>query len=153
MDAKQIYATTTDHFLAPVLTLLKDDSVSEIMINGKDSVYLERSGKIERSDLKFPSEAALWAAARNIAEFSNRDIDGDNHSMDARLPDGSRVHVIVPSSSRQGICITIRKFRKSSFDLAQLVKWGSITEEVAEFFELMVLLHKNTIISGGTGTG
>jgi pilus assembly protein CpaF len=153
MDPKQVYAVTTEHFLGPVLSLLQDESVSEIMINGKDNIYFEKAGRIERSELTFPSEATLWAAARNIAEYSNRDIGGDQHSMDARLPDGSRVHVIVPPSSRQGICITIRKFTKSSFDLAQLVIWGSITEEVAEFLELIILLHKNVVISGGTGTG
>jgi pilus assembly protein CpaF len=153
VHAKDIYQATTRHFLQAVVPLLDDDAVSEIMINGKDDIYFEKSGKIERSDLRFSSEAELWAAARNIAEYSNRDIGGDRHSMDARLPDGSRVHVIVPPSSRQGVCITIRKFQKSSFDLKQLVQWGSITDEVAEFLELVVLLHKNTIISGGTGTG
>lgn len=153
MQLREVYSTTTRHFLGPVLPLLDDESVSEIMINGADNVYFEKAGKIERSAFTFPSEASLWAAARNIAEYSNRDIGGDQHSMDARLPDGSRVHVIIPPSSRQGVCITIRKFSKSSFDLAQLVEWGTITDEVEEFLKLIVLLHKNTMISGGTGTG
>jgi pilus assembly protein CpaF len=73
--------------------------------------------------------------------------------MDARLPDGSRVHVIVPPSSRQGVCISIRKFNQSTFDLSQLVEWGSLSDEAREFLSLCVLMHKNIIIAGGTGTG
>ncbi|NND98974.1 MAG: CpaF family protein [Pirellulaceae bacterium] len=153
MDPKQIYTATTNHFLEPIRPLLDDDSVSEVMINGHETIFFERSGKLHRFDGRFPNPSSLMAAARNIAEFVNRDIGGDQHSMDARLPDGSRVHVIVPPSSRQGVCITIRKFKKSSFDLDTLVQWGSVTEEVAEFLNLIVLLHKNTIVSGGTGTG
>jgi len=153
MDNNQLYAATTSHFLAPVLPLLNDDSITEVMINGYNDIYFERSGRLEKSDCQFSGDDALWAAARNIAEYSNRDIGGDYHSMDARLPDGSRVHVITPPSSQQGICITIRKFSKSRFDLAQLVEWKSISEEVAEFLKLAVQLHKNIVISGGTGTG
>ncbi len=153
MELKEIYRATTSHFLTPIRSLLEDDSVSEVMINGHDRIYFERSGKLNLFDGAFPSESALMAAARNIAEYTNRDIGGDSHSMDARLPDGSRVHVIVPPSSRQGVCITIRKFKKSSFDLDQLARWGSITDEVGEFLRIAVQAHQNTIISGGTGTG
>jgi pilus assembly protein CpaF len=133
--------------------LLDDADVSEVLINGYDTVYYESKGMLHRADCRFESAAALMAAARNIAEYVNRNIGGDYHSVDARLPDGSRVHIIVPPSSRQGVCISIRKFNKSTFDLSQLVAWGSLTEEVAEFLGLVVLLHKNTIIAGGTGTG
>ncbi len=153
MDNKQIYNETIRHFLAPILPLLDDPTVSEVLINGHETIYFERSGQLHASDLQFESEGVLTAAARNIAEYANRSIDGGNHSMDARLPDGSRVHVIVPPSSRQGACISIRKFNKSTFDLGQLVEWGSLSEEAREFLSLAVLLHKNTIIAGGTGTG
>lgn len=152
-DAKQIYAETTRHFLAPIKELLDDDSVTEVLINGYETIFCERDGKIVRTNLAFPSPAALMAAARNIAEYVDRNIGGDDHSMDARLPDGSRVHVIVPPSSRNGVCISIRKFKKATFDLGALVKWGSLTEQAQEFLGLTVLLHKNTIIAGGTGTG
>ena len=105
------------------------------------------------SDCRFPSERMLQAAATNIAEFSNRQIGGKHHSVDARLPEGSRVHIVVPPSARQGICISIRKFKKASFDLESLIQFKSITSEAAEFLRMIILLHKNTIISGGTGTG
>lgn len=153
MDIKQLYDKTTRHFLAAIVPLLDDESVSEIMINGHSDVFVERAGRIERTEVRFENEASLLAAARNIADYVNRDIGGDRHSMDARLPDGSRVHVIVPPSSRNGVCITIRKFKKSTFDLDSLIKWGSMSAEVAEFLRLAVMLHKNIVVSGGTGTG
>ncbi|MGD9635446.1 MAG: CpaF family protein [Pirellulales bacterium] len=153
MESKDIYRETVRHFLGPVLPLLDDPSVTEILINGHDTVYFERDGRLNRSELKFPTAAQLLAAARNIAEYTGRSIDDDNHSMDARLPDGSRVHVIVPPSARNGCCISIRKFKRSTFNLGSLVKSGSLSEEVEEFLGLAVLLHKNMVIAGGTGSG
>lgn len=153
ISSRDIYSASIRHFLKPIQPLLEDDDVSEVMINGAQQIFFEKSGVIHASTYSFPSEASLMAAARNIAEYVNRLIDQDHHSMDARLPDGSRVHVIVPPSSRQGTVITIRKFKKSTFSLDQLVKWDSLSESAAEFLKLCVMLHKNTIISGGTGTG
>jgi len=153
METKEIYAETVRHFLAPVLPLLDDPSVTEILINGYRTVYFERDGRLNRSEMAFPTAALLMAAARNIAEYTGRSIDDDNHSMDARLPDGSRVHVIVPPSSRNGCCISIRKFKQSTFNLASLVQSGSMSAEVKEFLSLCVLLHKNMVIAGGTGSG
>jgi pilus assembly protein CpaF len=153
MESKEIYRETVRHFLAPVLPLLDDPSVTEILINGHQTIYFERDGRLNRSELVFPSAALLIAAARNIAEYTGRSIDDDNHSMDARLPDGSRVHVIVPPSARNGCCISIRKFKQSTFNLDSLVKSGSMSEEAKEFLGLSVLLHKNTVIAGGTGSG
>lgn len=153
MEAKEIYRETVRHFLAPVLPLLDDPSVTEILINGHDTVYYERDGRLQHSPLKFPSAGQLLAAARNIAEYTGRSIDDDNHSMDARLPDGSRVHVIVPPSARNGVCISIRKFKQSTFNLSALVQSGSLSEEAREFLSLAVLLHKNLVIAGGTGSG
>jgi len=133
--------------------LLDDPTISEVMVNGPDSIFFERQGKIQRSDCKFPDELSLLAAARNIAEFVNRRVDGDHHSLDGRLPDGSRVHIIIPPSSRVGVCLTIRRFQKSTFQLASLVERGSMSPEAMEFLHLAVLLHKSILISGGTGSG
>ena len=154
MKSAEIYNETVRHFLSPIGTLLADDSpVSEVMVVGHDTVYFEQAGRIQKSDLSFPNEAALMAAVRNIAEFVDREIDEENHSMDGRLPDGSRVHVIVPPASRSGITLTIRRFQKSTFNLESLVDFGSLSSEAAEFLSLVIMLHKNTVISGGTGTG
>ncbi|WP_437188315.1 CpaF family protein [Planctomicrobium sp. SH668] len=153
MDRREVYLQTLKFFLGPIDSLLSDPDVSEVMINGHETVFFEKGGRIHRSELQFPNSSFLSAAARNIAEYVNREVGPGNHSMDARLPDGSRVHVIVPPTSRQGVCITIRKFRKASFDLTSLVKWNSLTQNVADFLNAVVRCHKNTIISGGTGSG
>ena len=153
MDNKQIYSESIRHFLGPVAALLDNPDVSEILINGPDHVYYEQEGRLSLSECRFPSERMLKAAATNIAEYCNRRFDIQNHSVDARLPDGSRVHIIVPPSSRIGTCISIRKFKKASFSMESLVRWGSLSSEASEFLQLCVLLHKNIIISGGTGTG
>lgn len=154
MLSREIYEQSTRHFLRPVQSLLDDPEVSEILINGYDTVYFEKKGRLYRAEAcKFDTPEALMAAAQNIAEYVNRTVGKDRHSMDARLPDGSRVHVIVAPSSRQGTCISIRKFQKSTFNLDKLVEWGSLTTVTAEFLKICVLLHKNIVISGGTGTG
>lgn len=153
METIKIYQETTRHFLAPIRSLLDDDDVSEVLINGHKTIFYEKAGRLHRSDLSFPDEASLMAAVRNIAEFVNRIVDRDHHSMDARLPDGSRVHVIIPPSSRGGPHVSIRKFKRSTFNLDSLVAWGSLSAAAAEFLKIVVQIHKNTIISGGTGTG
>lgn len=153
MDTSTIYRETTRHFLSPILSLLDDPEISEVLINGYKTIYFERAGRLHKSACEFPDEAALRAAVRNIAEYVNRIVDEDHHSMDARLPDGSRVHVIVPPSSRGGTHISIRKFKKSIFHLDALVQGNSLSAEGAEFLKLAVLIHKNIVISGGTGTG
>ena len=152
MDHCDIYRQTLRHFLQPIQSLLDDVTVSEVMVVGPQKIYFERAGKIATSSAQFSSESSLMAAIRNIAEFANRRIDG-NHSMDARLPGGERVHAIVPPASRVGPCLTIRKFQKSTFDLATLVRSGSMSTSAAEFLAICVRLHKNIVISGGTGTG
>jgi pilus assembly protein CpaF len=149
----EIYRTTVRHFLGPILSLMDDPEVTEIMVIGPKVIYYEKKGRLYLSELKFPGTSALMALVQNIGEYVNRRLDARHSSMDARLPDGSRVHVILPPASRRGICLTIRKFQKSSFDLRQLVAQESLSPAAAEFLEIAVLLHKNIVISGGTGTG
>jgi pilus assembly protein CpaF len=153
-SSSAIYSETILHFLSPVVPLLKDPAVSEIMIVGPNAIYFEKGGTITPWEgAKFTSEKALLAAARNIAEFNNRILGPDHHSVDARLPDGSRVHIITPPSSRVGVCITIRRFMKSTFNLSRLVERGSLTEEARAFLSAVVKGHKNIVVAGGTGTG
>jgi pilus assembly protein CpaF len=154
MNPIEIYRQTTRHFLRPIVPLLDDPTVSEILINGPEQIYCERAGRLQRVEaVRFPDNDALLAAARNIAEFVNRSIDEDHHSLDARLPDGSRVHIIIPPCSRQGVCFSIRKFQKALFDLDKLVQRGSLSATAAEFLRISVALHKNLVVAGGTGTG
>ena len=154
MESREIYQKTTRHFLQPVTGLLDDPEVSEVLINGRQSIYAERSGKLQLvPNCEFESEQALLAAARNIAEYVGRPIRRGTHSIDARLPDGSRVHIILPPSSRNGVCISIRKFKDSSFSLSKLVEYQTLSTEAAELLDQAVQQHRNIIISGGTGSG
>jgi pilus assembly protein CpaF len=153
MESREIYQSSVRHFLQPVHALLDDPDVSEILVNGPSCVYFERRGILHRSEARFRDAAALEAAAQNIAEYVGRTLDENHHSVDARLPDGSRVHLIRAPASRQGTCMSIRRFQKSSFVLEKLVAGGSLSEEAAEYLQLCVKLHKNMVIAGGTGTG
>jgi pilus assembly protein CpaF len=152
-DAITLQERSIRFLLAPVAGYLDDSSVSEIMINGAREVRIERGGRITLTDARFASEAHLLAAARNIAQYVGKRITPDTARFDARLPDGSRVHVVLPPASRQGICIAVRKFQRSRLTFDALVASGALTEEAREFIELCVLVEKNLVVSGGTGTG
>jgi pilus assembly protein CpaF len=153
MDHKGLYDLSLRTFLGPILGLLDDQDVSEIMVNGPNRIYYEKKGRILQTDFVFPDERMLLAAVLNIAEFVDRPLGEGYLSMDARLPDGSRVHVILPPVSRVGICLTIRKFKKAGFSLDELVQSGSIDESGKELLVHGVEAHKNIIVAGGTGTG
>jgi pilus assembly protein CpaF len=132
---------------------LDDDSVSEVLVNGPDEVFVERRGLLERTPAKFKDEQALQAAIRNIAQFVGRTIDENNPILDARLPDGSRVAAVFPPCSRKGATLSIRKFSKGSPTFVDLINRGSISKDAARFLDVTIYLAKNTIISGGTGSG
>lgn len=130
MIRSEIYGKTLRFFLAPVADLLyEDESITEVLINGPSTIYCERGGRLERVERRFADEGVLMAAIRNLAEYVHRRIDDDHHSMDARLPepDRFRVHVIIPPVSRQGPCVSIRKFRRSNVTLEWLISKGCCT--------------------------
>jgi len=153
MNHEQLYETTLQYFLGPIWDLMLDDTVTEIMVNGHDSIYVERAGQVSRTERRFSSEDFLLAAARNLAEYIGRPIEGSSLSMDGRLPGGSRVHLILPPISRIGICLTIRKFREAAFTLPELIEIGSVAPEAAEVLQAAIVEHKNIVVAGGTGTG
>ncbi|MCC6744581.1 MAG: CpaF family protein [Acidobacteria bacterium] len=153
MERSEIFQATIARFLEPVRAYLDDPSVSEIMINGPFEIYVERAGQVTRTDAAFADEGALESAARNIAQFTNKRITPDTSRFDSRLPDGSRVHVVLPRCSQKGLCIAIRRFSKKSFSLEGLVERGAFTDQVREYIELVVAIEKNLVVSGGTGTG
>jgi pilus assembly protein CpaF len=140
-------------FLKPVLAFLEDDSVSEVLVNGSDEVFIERAGILEKTTAKFIDEQALQAAVRNIAQFVGRRIDEENPTLDARLPDGSRIHAVLPPCSRKGTTLSIRKFSKGNPTFVDLVNRGTVSKDAARFLDVCIFLAKNTIISGGTGSG
>lgn len=153
MSRDAIFEASVDYFLTPIRPFLEDDTVSEIMVNGFDEIYIERRGRLERTEAAFPSHDALLSAIHNVAQFVNREIDADRPIMDARLPNGSRVHVVLPPSARRGIYLTIRKFNRDIFGMEDLIHLGSMSESAKEFLEICVRLKKNIIVAGGTGTG
>lgn len=148
-----VFEDSVGTFLSPVKEYLADDSVSEVLINGPNEVFVERRGLLERTPAKFHDEQALQAAVRNIAQFVGRRIDEDNPILDARLPDGSRVAAVLPPCSRKGTTLSIRKFSKGSPTFVDLINRGSISKDAARFIDVCVFLAKNMIISGGTGSG
>ena len=140
-------------FFEPIRAFLEDDAVSEIMINGPNQIFIERKGKLEATDAKFVSEPALKAAAVNVAKHVGRMLNEENPRLDARLPDGSRVHAVIPPLSRCGTVVAIRKFKKEKLTIGQLIQFGSITEAGAQLIDTIVKLHKNVIVSGATSSG
>ena len=140
-------------FLAPVREYLEDDSVSEILINGPQQIYIERRGKLEGVAAKFVSESALKAAAANIAKSVGRILDDAHPRLDARLPDGSRVHAVIPPLSRVGTVIAIRKFKKDTLTIDKMQEYGSLDDRTRRLIRALVLLHKNVIVSGATSSG
>jgi pilus assembly protein CpaF len=150
---EQIFAASLDYFLDPIKAFLQDDTVTEIMVNGHDEIYIERQGQLQSTNARFESPDTLLSAVHNIAQYVGREIDELRPILDARLPNGSRVHAVIPPSARRGTYLTIRKFSKERLTLDDLLSLGSISESAKEFLELCVRLHKNIIVSGGTGTG
>lgn len=153
MSREAIFEASVEYFLSPVGEHLRDDSVTEVMINRFDQIYIERQGKLFRTSASFPSEDALLSAVHNIAQWVGREINDEQPILDARLPNGSRVHAIIPPGARGGTCVNIRKFKRGGMTLDDLLGFGSISAEAREFLEIAVRLHKNVIVSGGTGTG
>ncbi|HEX5764077.1 MAG TPA: ATPase, T2SS/T4P/T4SS family [Woeseiaceae bacterium] len=150
---QEIFNSALEYFLDPIKELLADESVREIMINGVGQIYIEKKGSLEKSSITFPDEDQLLAAVRNIAQYVGHYIRPGTARFDARLPQGHRVHVVLPPVCRQGISVTIRKHTKSAFGLEDLVRLGSINEESKDFLRLCMEREKNMVISGGTGTG
>ena len=140
-------------FLAPVKEYLEDDKVSEILINGPKQIYIERGGKLQETEAVFANEAQLKAAAVNIAKSVDRQLDDMHPDLDARLPDGSRVHATIPPISRCGTIISIRKFKKEMLTIEKLESFGSIPHFGVQLLNAIVKLRKNTIVSGGTSSG
>lgn len=148
-----VFEDSVETFLSDIKPFLDDDSVSEILVNGPHEIFIEKSGVLQRTQAKFKDEQALQAAVRNIAQFVGRRIDDENPTLDARLPDGSRVHAVLPPCSRKGTTLSIRKFAKGNPTFMDIINRGTISKDAARFLDVCVYLARNVIISGGTGSG
>lgn len=151
----QLYAQVVDELLGlgPIEPLLKDDSVTEIMVNGPDQVYVEREGKVVLSDVRFLDDDHILQVIDKIIKPLGRKVDRTWPMVDARLPDGSRVNAIIPPCAIDGPSVTIRKFSKIPFTVQDLVNFGTLTDDMARFLEACVVSRLNIIVSGGTGSG
>lgn len=153
MIPKEVYEETLLSFLAPVRPFLDDPKVSEIMINGPNQIFIEKSGRLTLTDARFPSLEALNAALRNIAQFVGKLVNEDNPILEARLPDGSRIEAIIPPAAPDGPDVAIRRFFKETLTVQRLVDFGSLTPEAAAVLECLVVLKQNVVVAGGTGSG
>jgi pilus assembly protein CpaF len=139
--------------LGPLEPLLRDSTVSDILINGASMVYVERRGKLELSHVRFRHNAHVLHVAQRIASSVGRRVDESSPMLDARLADGSRVNVVIPPLSLKGPCISIRKFSKGAMEFPRLIQYGSMSREMGRALEIAARSRLNIIISGGTGSG
>jgi pilus assembly protein CpaF len=154
-ERQTLVQSVTDDVLGygPIDQLLRDDSITEVMVNGPNHVYVERSGKLVLTEVKFADETHLRRIIDKIVSQVGRRVDEANPMVDARLPDGSRVNVVVHPLSIGGPFMTIRKFAKDPYQVQDLINFGSFTPQVAHFIDQCVKGRLNIVVSGGTGTG
>ena len=139
--------------LGPLEPLLKDESITEIMVNGPKDIFIEQNGKLKLTDIRFYDETHLMSIIERILNPLGRRVDESSPLVDARLADGSRVNIIIPPLSLVGPAVTIRKFSKTALSINDLVKFGTLNENMAQFLEACVKARLNILVSGGTGSG
>jgi pilus assembly protein CpaF len=154
-ERREIIRQLTDDILGygPIEPLLRDDSVTEVMVNGFDKVYVERNGKLERTDVRFVDESHVMRIIDKIVSQIGRRVDESSPMVDARLPDGSRVNAIIPPLALNGPTLTIRKFSRDPYTVNDLITFGTLSARAAQFLAAGVKGKLNVLISGGTGTG
>src|SRR5438045_1260693 len=154
-ERRRIVREITDDILGygPLEPLLRDDSVTEVMVNNFDRIYVERDGKLEKSKTTFGDNAHLLRIIDKIVSQVGRRIDESSPMVDARLPDGSRVNAIIPPLSLRGPTLTIRKFSRDPYTMDDLINFGTLTPKAAQFLAACSRGKLNVLISGGTGTG
>jgi pilus assembly protein CpaF len=137
----------------PIQPLLEEDTVSEVMVNGPHLVYAEQKGRLHETDARFDDDEHVMKIIRHILDPLGRRVDRKWPIADARLPDGSRVNVIIPPSALNGPTVTIRKFSKKPLTVADLIRFGSMTDQMAQFLKMCVEARLNVVVAGGTGSG
>ncbi|QQE12085.1 CpaF family protein [Planctomycetota bacterium] len=153
MTSQKIFETTIRHYLAPIIEYLDDPGVSEVMVNRFDEIYIEKAGELIRVPAAFADIEHYEAAANNILQFTRQSFNSDKTLMDARLPDGSRVHVAKSPCARYGTVMTIRKFCKDMLDIDWLTELGTLTPQAKHFIRMAVEGEQNLLVTGGTSSG
>ena len=149
--SQQVYSSIRGFGLLD--SIISDDSITEVMINEPEKIFIEKKGRLTRLDKKFESQRKLEDVIQRIVGLAGREVNQANPICDTRLPDGSRVNVVLPPIALCGPTITIRKFSKEPMTINKLIEYGSITQEIADKLELLVKAKYNIFISGGTGSG
>lgn len=153
MIPTKIFEKTLLQFFAPIRPYLDDPSVSEIMINGADRIYIERKGVLSLADARFENNEALTAAIRNLSQYVGKPVSTARPILEGRLPDGSRVEAILPPVAPDGPHVAIRRFFKETLTVSRLVQLDSLTNDAAALLEAFVVAKCNIIVAGGTGSG
>ena len=148
---KQVYSSIRGFGLLD--SIISDDTITEVMINGPENVFIEQNGRLFKLDKQFESQRRLEDVIQRIVGLAGREVNQANPICDTRLPDGSRVNVVLPPIALCGPTLTIRKFSKTPMTIEKLIEYGSITREIADKLELLVKAKYNIFISGGTGSG
>lgn len=150
---REVFEQTLLKFLEPIRPFLDDATVSEVMINGPDQIYIERKGKLHLTGARFSSRDSLTAALRNLAQFVGRQIDEQRPILEARLPDGSRVEAVLPPAAPDGPMVAIRRFAKETITVQRLLEFGSFSPAAGQLLHSVVEVKQNVIVAGGTGSG
>jgi pilus assembly protein CpaF len=153
MIPKEVFEETLLQFLDPVRPFLDDPTVSEIMINGPNQIFIERKGRLELTDVKFQNREALAAAMRNCAQYVGKHLDEHRPILEGRLPDGSRIEALFPPIAPDGPSVSIRRFFKETLTVQRLIGFGALTEESATTLHALVASKLNVLVAGGTGSG
>jgi pilus assembly protein CpaF len=153
MSQRQLFEQTLLQFFEPIAPFLEDASVSEVMINGPDQIYIERRGQLELTDARFPSTEALLAALRNLSQYVGKPISEERPILEGRLPDGSRVEALLPPVAPGGPSVAIRRFFRETLTVDKLVQFGALPAFAAQLLDSFVRGKLNILIAGGTGSG
>jgi len=153
MIPKEMFEQSVLQFFAPIAPFLADPTVSEVMINGPDQIYIERRGMLELTPVRFPTREALLAALRNLSQYVGKPMSEEHPILEGRFPDGSRVEALVPPIAPDGPHVAIRRFFKETLTVDRLVQFGSLPTLAADSLRALVAAKLNILIAGGTGSG
>lgn len=151
MIVQQVYSSIRGFGILD--SIMADDEITEIMINGPEKIFIEKKGRLTKLNQTFENERRLEDIVQKIVGLAGREVNQANPIVDTRLPDGSRVNVVLPPVARDGATVTIRKFSKTPMTVEQLIKYGSITQDIADVLEKLIRAKYNIFICGGTGSG
>jgi pilus assembly protein CpaF len=149
----EVYEETLRQFFGPIVPFLDDPSVSEVMINGPNQIYIERKGMLELTDARFATREALMSALRNLSQYVGKLVNEERPILEGRLPDGSRVEALIPPVAPEGPHVAIRRFSKETLTVEKLVQFGALPGIAAASLQAFVISKLNILIAGGTGSG